>query len=75
MSARLAANSQHLRPTPLSSLLGSAMKLVAADLVAHAADGADQWTLGASIDFSPQVIDIHIDDVGDGSRKSGPCPS
>ena len=36
---------------------------MAADLVADAADGADQRAIRAGINFSPQVVDIHLNDI------------
>ncbi len=49
--------------------------MVAADLVAYAADGADQRAVGAGVDFAAQVINVNVDDVCDDNKRSDPFPS
>jgi hypothetical protein len=44
-------------------------------LVAYAADGADEGAVGAVVDFAAEVVDVDVDDVGDGNRRSNPCLS
>ena|ERR1700739_3883399 len=38
--------------------------MMATDLVAQAANGANERAVGAGINLAPQVIDIHVHDVG-----------
>ena len=44
--------------TPLPS------NVVAADLVADTANGADQRAIRARVDLSPQVVNVHVHDIG-----------
>jgi len=46
--------------------------VVAADLVANAADGANQGAVGAGVNLAAQIIDVDIHDVGDGVAVDAP---
>jgi hypothetical protein len=55
-----------MRATPIpTSSAALAGKMIAADLVAYAADCADQRVVGAGINLAAKVVDINIDNVGD----------
>jgi len=46
----------------------SAGVVIAADLIAYAADGADERVVSAGIDFAAEVVDVDVDsryDAGD----------
>ena len=51
---------------------GSAGIVIAADLIADAADGTNQGTIGAGINFAAQVVDIDIHDIGHGIAVHAP---
>jgi hypothetical protein len=42
-----------------------AVIVVAADLVAYAADGADEGAVGAGVNFAAEVVDVHVNHIGD----------
>ncbi len=46
--------------------------MVATDLVADAADCADERVVCPGINFAPQVVDVHVHHVGDGIAVSPP---
>jgi hypothetical protein len=46
--------------------------MIAADLVADATDSADQGAIGAGVYFAAEVIDIDVDDIGDGIPVDAP---
>ena len=51
---------------------GSAGVVIAADLVADAADGTDERALGTCVDFFAEIVDVDIHDVGDGVAVHAP---
>ena len=46
--------------------------MVPADLIAYSANGADEGPIGTGINFAAQVVDIDVDNVGDGFRMHSP---
>jgi hypothetical protein len=51
---------------PLQGEVESAREVITADLVTDTADGADQRPVGAGINLAAQIIDVNVDNVGDG---------
>jgi len=51
---------------------GSAGVVIASYLVAYAAASADEGVVGAGIDFTAQVVDVDVGDVGDGIAVDAP---
>jgi len=46
--------------------------MITTDLIADSANGANEGTVGAGIEFLAQIVDVDIDDVGDGIRVQTP---
>ena len=46
--------------------------MVATDLVADTTDGADQRVIGARINFAAEIVNVDVDDVGDGIAVNAP---
>src|ERR1700739_3774466 len=51
---------------------GLASVVVVADLVADAADGADEGVVGAGIDFAAEGVDVDVHHIGDGIAVNPP---
>jgi len=51
------------------------VEVVPTDLVAYAADGTDEGTVGTGADFATEIVDVNINNVGDSNRRSSPCLS
>lgn len=46
--------------------------MIAANLVTDATNGADQGTSGTGVNLAAQIIDIDVDDIGDGVGMHAP---
>ena len=52
--------------------MNSARTMIATDLVANTTNGADQRVVGARIHFAAEIVNVDVDDVGDGIAVNAP---